>query len=154
MKKGSKMRNLTVWIIEDDSMEADRVETLLKQIEDQQDTFTFTLQSSRSLDWPPIFNKNSVPDSSLQLPDIVILDLFQDEITLKGDGFYKALRATEQKYKAFIIIWSGYTSDRAAEYFIKDVEYKDGRIGILECKDIFLLEDIVKGILDRILEEE
>lgn len=147
------MRDLTVWIIENEPLQNARAETVIKQVGEQHGKFNLDIRSSRSWDWPPTF-KGAAQEVSLQLPDLVVLDLYDDQLLLKGDKFYKNLRTAENQPRAFVIVWSGYTGQREAEKFVKENVKTDRRLVPLEIKALVSLEDAVRGCLEQIEEEE
>jgi hypothetical protein len=84
---------------------------------------------------------------------VVVLDLYDPAHTLRGDVFYRRLRESEGRDKAFVIIWSGYTSEWRAEKFLLEAAETDARLVPLKTKDTASLADAVKGCFGRLEEE-
>jgi CheY-like chemotaxis protein len=147
------MRKLTVWVIEDDELERGRAINVVEEVGRAATAFSFDIWNSASLLWPPV-SKDGAQARPACLPDVVILDLFDDG--LRGDSFYRKLREEEEEKQcrpAFVVIWSRYSGVVSAENFIEETTKKDGNFIPLDTKSQYLLRERLSSLVERIEEE-
>lgn len=153
------MKRLTVWIIEDDDMERAHAIKIVEEVGRSSRESTLDIWKSSSLEWgtskwPPVSKNGGAQSSPSLLPDVVILDLFDDG--LKGDSFYYKLRKEETENnsrRAFVVIWSRYSGVTIAEKFIEDTMNKDGNFIPLDTKSQRLLRERLLSLVGRVEEE-
>jgi CheY-like chemotaxis protein len=153
------MKTLTVWIIEDDDMERAHAVKIVEEVGQSSRESTLDIWKSSSLEWgtskwPPVSKNGGAQISPSRLPDVVILDLFEDG--LKGDSFYHKLRKEETSNKsrrAFVVVWSRYSGVTIAEKFIEDTMNQDGNFIPLDTKSQRLLRDRLLSLVGRVEEE-
>jgi len=181
------MKKLIIWMIDDEPIYHKQAREGLANVAKQLPV-TCVIKSSCDWQWPPELNiigqdgtekKDEQPLA--QLPDILILDLFESAMTFRGKIFYEELRKHETKENrrlhqereknhsgtfvieaeareaqpsgAFVIIWSNYWSHSDSINFVKQARMQDNRFVAIETKAPSLLEEAVKGCISRIEEE-
>lgn len=157
------MNRLNIWIIEDDPkflVEArEALEKLTLQI-----PFELRIMISENWEKPPkltvIERDGSVKEEANplnSLPDILILDLFDDAMEFHGEKFYDWLREQEydiqRQFASFVIIWSNYLGKRESRDFVAKHFKPGARFLALSNKVDSALAIAVRGCIERIEEE-
>jgi hypothetical protein len=138
-----------VWIVEDHRPSANRARAAVERAaEDRGIDVDITL--IEEIAWKPELRSRT-------LPFLIILDMYMGESTPSGVQFYEDFRRREiladRPNRAFVIIWSSYTSDERVEDFIREKRDQDDRMVVMPTKDSLDLGDKIKRCLGRIEEE-
>jgi hypothetical protein len=157
-----------VWIVEDVPLDAKRaaraVVTVAKQKLGNLHESELKLYWNRTIEWdsnPRIERFDSadlnVPEKSVQhQPQIVILDLFFDSHSFRGEDFLRSLRQWELSQPgtpAWVILWSVRTGLKEVDHFLQEEPRRDRRVVSLKTKGDIALIEAVAGCW-RSLEEE
>lgn len=104
---------MNIWIIEDVPANLKSLEKMVREVFADYPG-KYALKINPSFVWP----EGITPD---EYPNLVILDIMDNETDPKGIAFYEKLRKTENSNRrAHVIVWSGYTGDARVKKFIKD----------------------------------
>jgi len=146
--------NFRVWIIDDYQTQLDRALSVVRSAE-QESGFTLDTKTSRDFTWPLDIQ---------QRPDLVILDLFDDDQDLAGREVYEKIRAEEKentyehknniKADSYIILWSAFLGSQEAIDYFEPCSEKDRRLVLCSVKSKVLLKNAVLGCLARMKEED
>jgi hypothetical protein len=149
------MNELKVWVVDDRPASLIPARDAVKELGSQR-RLEIDIRTSTSFAWPPDFDDGRPPWSQ-DLPDIVILDLLDDEEVLRGDQFYRSLRKAEagrgKSARAFVIIWTFYLATPAVEKFASEARATDDRLLSLERKDRIDLDTLLRKCIGRMDEE-
>lgn len=156
------MNKLKVWAIDDDSKALSEIMATLGKIK-RQISFTLEIKTSEDWQWPPRLrdaDDNSVETvnirSARELPDILILDLYEDAKYFRGGPFYEHLREQEQANRkqpeAFVIIRSGYWDYPESMNFVEQNRREGSHFIVLASKAEKVLIEAILGCIGRIEE--
>ncbi len=137
-------RNIKIWIIEDEKNDAMKAFQAIKRVTPGEHYQVFWDQT---LHWGAELTELPLAEGQIQsckLPDIVVLDLLDENLQFAAGKFYEELRKEERRSEspaAFVIMWSVKTGLPEVHRFVGSKVKTDRRLMFTSTKTVRVLEE-------------
>jgi hypothetical protein len=124
---------MNIWLVEDSDKDADRAFAIVTQVAAKEGLKVKVFRDPH-ISWAGDLMELPEKRAVSQLdhpPEIVILDLFDDEGKFRAAKFYSSLRRDEieqERPAAFVIVWSVRTGDDEVDKFVTEAPARDRRL--------------------------